>query len=671
MSNILPINIHDLFQGPGVESARVEYKAGWDEKTTGYQVLKTICAFANDFQNLNGGYVVIGIEENNGRAVLPPRGLTGAELDKAQKWIAGHTAAMDPPYHPILSPEEIEGRPILVIWAPGSDYRPHRTQKSEGDREKSYFVRVGSTTQNASKKPLLLEALMQQTAKVPFDDQRNLKADLEDIREGKVWEFLKDIQSQLSELDKKQLYRKMRISEPINGHDVPKNIGLLFFSRFADEWFPGAKIEIAQFSDDRSGDVIEEKTFRGGIHETLMQAISYLENLSSTHLEKTSTSYRVKGWISYPAPALREALANAVYHRDYQSSQDPIKVYLYQNRIEIISYPGPVSGIEIEHLEQNTPMPPVPARNRRIGEFLKELRLAEGRGTGLPKLYRTMKENGSPDPKFDFDRDRTYFRVTLPAHPEYVAIAAMREAAHLRAIGKETAAFERIHSAWEHFQSSPSLTKELMQRYGEMQQVDAAINTFESFKGSGQASYIPTLQNVLIEILLSEKREDLASKYLENLSAESLGAEDILETAIHWRRLNKEQKACRIFEKLGDFLLKDPRGAHEFAQCKMRIAAEVFRKRKRTDHANNTNRTLLMEAKDLLERVIAMDSDSTRKAWAWRDLGKTKYWLKYPFSEVEKAYEKAAALFPPMEKHFLDELKYLAGRIPGTPKKSS
>ena len=96
-------------------------------------------------------------------------------------------------------------------------------------------------------------------------------------------------------------------------------------------------------------------------------------------------------------------------------------MYLYPNRIEVISYPGPVPGIEQRHLDGHAPMPPVPARNRRIGEYLKELRLAEARGTGIPKIRRTMEQNGSPAPRFDFDEGRTYFRVTLPAHPEHVA----------------------------------------------------------------------------------------------------------------------------------------------------------------------------------------------------------------------------------------------------------
>jgi ATP-dependent DNA helicase RecG len=72
---------------------------------------------------------------------------------------------------------------------------------------------------------------------------------------------------------------------------------------------------------------------------------------------------------------------------------------------------------------QQRPAPPAPARNRRIGEFLKELRLAEGRSTGIPKIYRAMRENGSGDPEFDFDAARTWFRTTLPAHPEYAAIS--------------------------------------------------------------------------------------------------------------------------------------------------------------------------------------------------------------------------------------------------------
>lgn len=65
-------------------------------------------------------------------------------------------------------------------------------------------------------------------------------------------------------------------------------------------------------------------------------------------------------------------------------------------------------------------------RNRRVGEFLKELRLTEGRGTGVPSIFKAMRDNGSPEPRFETDAERTHFTTTLPIHP--LASAAEIEA---------------------------------------------------------------------------------------------------------------------------------------------------------------------------------------------------------------------------------------------------
>jgi Putative ATP-dependent DNA helicase recG C-terminal len=149
------------------------------------------------------------------------------------------------------------------------------------------------------------------------------------------------------------------------------------------------------------------------------------------HLHKQADQAPALTWASYPFPALREALVNAVYHRSYEADAvEPTKVYLFPNRVEITSYPGPVDGIERAHLVGDAPVPPVPARNRRIGELLKELRLAEARGTGLAKIRRTMRENGSPPAAFDFDAQRTYFRVTLPARPTTAEYSALMRLSH-------------------------------------------------------------------------------------------------------------------------------------------------------------------------------------------------------------------------------------------------
>ncbi len=646
MQQLLPINCDDLLQRQGCEPTGVEFKASWDSKTTGTQVMKTLCAFANDLQNLNGGYLIIGVAEENGQAVLPPQGLDAQTLENAQKWIRGNARRIDPEYQPVMAVETVGERHILVLWAPASETRPHRVSDGSGKSQRRFYVRLGSETVDAEPNGQL-DQLIQLTARVPFDDRRSLQAGLDDLREAKVREFLKDIRSGLlGEKQTKQLYRKLRIAVKVNGHDAPKNIGLLMFSDDPETWFPGARIEVVQFRDDASGDVIEETIFKGSLQEQLRSTLSFLERIATAHYQKQANEYQVKGWVSYPLPALREALVNAVYHRSYEKNSEPTKVYLYPDRIEVISYPGPVPGINNEHLAQQKPIPPVPARNRRIGEFLKELRLAEGRGTGLPKIYHTMRDNGSGDPVFDFDEDRTYFRVTLPAHPEYSAISALRDAAHLKAINQETQAFQRIENAWKATSHSPTLAAEYIRLLSQRDRLDEAVDVHNSFTQKAAPEFLPFVTNVLIEVLHKGERKFLAKQLLDNLPT-FLAGKDALSAAISARRMGEPEKAHQYFERSGDAVFHDVKHLHEFAQTKMKLAGKHI--------GTNTGERLNKEAKELLERVLQMDADPQRHAYAWRDLARTKKWLQRPNSEVDAAYQKAIALAPADSTRFAEE----------------
>ena len=458
--SILPVNVDDLLRCRGVESERVEFKASWDPATTGPQVLRTICAFANDYHNLNGGYVVIGVEERNGQAMLPPTGLSAEQVDVAQKWIRGHCNRLDPPYPPILSPERFGDRLILVVWVPASDMRPHRAPAAEGKAAR-YWIRLGGETVDAEGRRHgdLLRGLIAQTARVPWDDRAARAARVEDMRAAKVREFLRDVRSGLlDEPDEREIYRRMGLVARINDHEVPRNIGLLLFSNDPTDWFRSAKIEVVQFAADRAGDVQEERTFGGSLLDQVRDCLAYLENLSVFHLQKQRNDIRAKTWVAYPMAALREALMNAVYHRSYDLDQpEPTKVYIFPSRVEVISYPGPVPGIQSAHLLPNAKVVrAAPARNRRIGEFLKELGLAEGRLSGLPKIYAEMMANGSPTPSFDFDEERTYFQATFPAHPQHAAVSAVRDAAHLRTVGKRRDAYHRLQTALAANRSSPA-----------------------------------------------------------------------------------------------------------------------------------------------------------------------------------------------------------------------
>ena len=651
MSAILPINLDNLLHCRGVESERVEFKASWDPRTTGVQVLRTICAFANDYHNLNGGYIVIGVGERDGRAALPPTGLTPEAVEAAQRWIRGNCNRLDPPYPPILSPETVGDRLVLVVWAPASEMRPHRAPGAD-DRSRRYWIRLGSETVDAEQRGDLLRGFIQQTARVPWDDRRALEAQVADLREAKVREYLRDVRSGLfDEPNERDVYRRMRITMQVNDHEVPRNAGLLFFSRDPAQWFRGARIEVVQFAADRAGDVQEERTFGGALADQLRDCLNYLENFSTFHLQKQRDQSLVRGWISYPMQALRETLVNAVYHRGYDVDQpEPAKVYLYPSRVEVISYPGPVPGIEPHHLIPNAQIRAAPARNRRIGEFLKELGLAEGRLSGLPKVFQAMTANGSPAPRFDFDEQRTYFQATLPAHPEYAALSALRDAAHLRALGEPGDALRRIESAWMSNQASAILASEVIRYYAENGELGRAEDVLKTFEAHGPPSAIPHVANTLVDVLVEAGNERKAQELLKR-KRPVMSGQDAIDAAILARRARDSRVAHRYFERAGEAVYTDPRALHEFAQTKLRLATEAFRRRQR-----DSNRRFLTEARPLLERVTQLDAPPERHAWVWRDLARALHWLRAPVREVEEAYGNAVDLAPD-ESRFVQELE--------------
>lgn len=99
----LPVNLPALLHGDAVEWERLEFKAGWNPQNA----LHTLCAFANDFHNLGGGYLVLGVAEQNGRPVLPSAGLSPSSIDAIQKELLhlGHNC-LQPAHVPVLPTEE-------------------------------------------------------------------------------------------------------------------------------------------------------------------------------------------------------------------------------------------------------------------------------------------------------------------------------------------------------------------------------------------------------------------------------------------------------------------------------------------------------------------------------------------------------------------------------------
>ena len=412
----LPTNVNNLINGLTVEWERIEFKESWNPEA----VLHSMCAFANDINNLGGGYIIVGIQEKDGKPIFPPIGLEPSQIDSYQQKLLDLCHKVTPPYFPVVFPIAYQGKQILILWCPGGDNRPYKAPESLGNNNHNfiYYIRRFSSTVKANHSEEL--QLYQLAAKIPFDDRINHNAELEDLNITLIKSFLKEVGSELYKTADSILFKnlclQMQIARGPDEYIKPINAGLLFFNDDPDQFFKGAKIEVIEFHNE-VGDSFSEKIFTGPLHTQLRNALQYIKNnILKEEVRKVPERAEALRFFNYPYVALEEALANAIYHKSYEK-QNPVEVNIRPDCIEIISYPGPIPPITNEKLKE-VRIVARDYRNRRIGDFLKELHLTEGRGTGIPKIRSVLRINGSPEPIFETDDERNYFLTVLKINPE-------------------------------------------------------------------------------------------------------------------------------------------------------------------------------------------------------------------------------------------------------------
>lgn len=413
------VSIEDLLSGEVVEGTRMEFKQGWNPKT----IMRTVCAFANDFENEGSGYIIVGVEEVDGKPVRPVMGFNPNDFERVQRELIGFSKLIQPDYPPRISLEEIDGKHVLVIWVPAGSNRPYKVPDDVNAKVKNYNFRIRYLSSSIVPNDEQQIELLQLTAKIPFDDRVNTQASVNELSFSLMREHLEATKSKLydesASMSVEELAEKMNLSQGANEHLFPKNVGLLMFSEEPKKYFSGVQIDLVEFPEGVAAKIFNEKIFEGPIQKQLMDVLSYIRtNVIKEKVIKhgnRATSDRV---FNYPYNAIEEALSNAVFHRNYEL-QDPIEVRILPDVIEIISYNGADPSLKQRDFDSGI----VRARryrNRRIGEFLKELRLTEGRGTGIPTIVKGLADNGSPNPKFDANEpERTHFLVEIPIHSAF------------------------------------------------------------------------------------------------------------------------------------------------------------------------------------------------------------------------------------------------------------
>jgi ATP-dependent DNA helicase RecG len=413
----LPINIENLLHHKTIEWDRIELKKGWNPE----DVVHSLCAYANDINNWDGGYIIIGVEEESGVAKLPPFGIEPSQLDGLQKKLIELSYKISPAYIPVSQPYLIEGKHIMVIWAPAGDNRPYKAPVSLSDKksEKAWYLKRGSKTIRVKDSSEDERRLLELTARVPFDDRINQNASLDDLSLQLIQAYLKEVMSSLydesTKISFQDLCNQMKIAKGPHENLKPTNVGLLLFNEHPEEFFSGAKIELVIHKGKVGKDYVE-KIFTGPVVRQIRDVLNFINsNIIQEQVSKAPNQAEAIRFFNYPFQAIEEALVNAVYHRSYER-ENPVEIQVHPDRIEILSFPGPMPPVDKEMLKKERVIARE-YRNRKLGSFLKELKLTEGRGTGIPEIRRLLEENGSPLPVFETDNERHYFLSVIKIHP--------------------------------------------------------------------------------------------------------------------------------------------------------------------------------------------------------------------------------------------------------------
>ena len=232
----IPVTIDELLNPQVVESTRIEYKKDFNPS----RIITTICAFANDIDNLGGGYIIVGVEEENGCPKFPVTGLNKNQIDPTLKKLREYCHFIEPLYEPVVEPvlyhDKTDGKEkqLILIWVRGGYGRPYRAPKDVTKKEgiKYYYIRKFSSTVIASRDEE--KELFYVSSTIPFDDRENLAAEISDLDMGLIREHLKEIGSDLYKFSENKSLEELAkdlqiISGPVE-NQRPLNVGILMFS---------------------------------------------------------------------------------------------------------------------------------------------------------------------------------------------------------------------------------------------------------------------------------------------------------------------------------------------------------------------------------------------------------------------------------------------------------
>lgn len=352
---------------------------------------QAVCAFSNDLPNYNDASVLFIGAKDNGE----PSGLLVTDqllLSLADMKTDGNILPL-----PAFSVEKriLKGAEMAVVTVMPSDMPP---VKYEG----RIWVRTGPRRSIANEQEERILSEKRRYKNLPFDIYPIPSAKITDLsRVIFENEFLPAaFASDVLEANSRSYEERLASCKMIVAPDdpTPTVLGLLAIGKSPQDLLPGAYIQFLRIDGTELADqVIDEENIGGALVEMLRRAEEKLKAHNRTAIDITkSPTHQLE--MPYPPAAIQQILYNAVLHRTYESTNAPVRLYWFNDRIEINSPGGPYGNVTIENFGR----PGITDyRNPNIGDVLKTFGFIQAFGRGIATARREMEKNGNPEPEFE------------------------------------------------------------------------------------------------------------------------------------------------------------------------------------------------------------------------------------------------------------------------------
>ena len=429
---------HSSIENDAVESDTIEYKKSVSIKDG---ILKTACAYANNYMNREIGLILIGVQEvsdsETGQKAIPMRPITGileSLIETTENELKSLLAHVHPKLRYHLLQDKIDDQFYIILAVePGND-GPYETDK-DAEKDKNIrlkagrYIRIRRDTRLPNKREEF--ELLKKFADFHFTSEVNETATLDDLNYEYIREYLvrTNASQDIRALSKLDMARALHlISENEYGGYRAKNFAVLMFADKPEDFIPYAWVEVIR--EAIGTDKMESKSFAGPIWIQTQQVIRYFEdNVQASYTVRdpvTNAAHRVFNW---PSVMFAELATNCILHKEYSKMQY-VGIYIYKDHLVFVNHNRPVPPVTIEDLNTKTEFNDRNYLNIELKEMFFNLNLIQSYGSGIRRAKKAMSDNESPELVFEPMNDTDELTmVTAYINPEFARIRQEEEKA--------------------------------------------------------------------------------------------------------------------------------------------------------------------------------------------------------------------------------------------------